>query len=75
MSVHQSLHGGLSQEQLDAYWMPYTGNRQFKRDPRIIVGAEGMGKTRLAAEIACSTASRDCGPAVPATAARRSPRP
>ncbi|OUE43009.1 aspartate aminotransferase family protein [Billgrantia desiderata SP1] len=41
MSVHQSLHGGLSQEQLDAYWMPYTGNRQFKRDPRIIVGAEG----------------------------------
>ena len=32
---------GLSAEQLDAYWMPYTGNRQFKRDPRIIVGAEG----------------------------------
>ncbi len=32
---------GLSPEQLDAYWMPYTGNRQFKRDPRIIVGAEG----------------------------------
>ncbi len=32
---------GLSQAQLDAYWMPYTGNRQFKRDPRIIVSAEG----------------------------------
>ncbi|MDN3522794.1 aspartate aminotransferase family protein [Halomonas ramblicola] len=32
---------GLSREQLDAYWMPYTGNRQFKRDPRIIVGAQG----------------------------------
>lgn len=32
---------GLSPEQLDAYWMPYTGNRQFKRDPRIIVGAQG----------------------------------
>ena len=32
---------GLSAEQLKAYWMPYTGNRQFKRDPRIIVGAEG----------------------------------
>ena len=27
---------------LDAYWMPYTGNRQFKQDPRIIVGAEGV---------------------------------
>ncbi len=32
---------GLSQSQLDAYWMPYTGNRQFKQDPRIITGAEG----------------------------------
>jgi len=32
---------GLTAEQLDAYWMPYSGNRQFKRDPRIIVGAEG----------------------------------
>lgn len=26
---------------LDCYWMPFTGNRQFKRDPRLIVGAEG----------------------------------
>lgn len=41
MSVQEALHAGLSQEQLDAYWMPYTGNRQFKRDPRIIVAAEG----------------------------------
>lgn len=32
---------GLSQQQLDAYWMPYTGNRDFKQDPRIIVEAEG----------------------------------
>ncbi|NIC06055.1 aspartate aminotransferase family protein [Billgrantia bachuensis] len=42
MSVQESPRAaGLSQAQLDAYWMPYTGNRQFKRDPRIIVGAEG----------------------------------
>lgn len=27
---------------LDAYWMPYTANRQFKRDPRIIESAEGV---------------------------------
>ena len=27
---------------LDAYWMPYTGNRQFKRDPRIIHSAQGV---------------------------------
>lgn len=32
---------GLSQAQLDAHWMPFTGNRQFKKDPRLIVAAEG----------------------------------
>ncbi|WP_299773287.1 aspartate aminotransferase family protein [uncultured Pseudoteredinibacter sp.] len=32
---------GLSQEQLDAHWMPFTANRQFKQDPRLIVSAEG----------------------------------
>src|SRR5450432_3101439 len=26
---------------LDAHWMPFTGNRQFKASPRMIVGAEG----------------------------------
>ena len=26
---------------LEAHWMPFTGNRQFKRDPRMIVGAQG----------------------------------
>ncbi|MBT2333937.1 aspartate aminotransferase family protein [Variovorax paradoxus] len=26
---------------LDAHWMPYTGNRNFKADPRIIVEAKG----------------------------------
>ncbi|MBU2965614.1 aspartate aminotransferase family protein [Amphritea sp. 2_MG-2023] len=32
---------GLSQEQLDAHWMPFTANRSFKKDPRLIVAAEG----------------------------------
>ena len=32
---------GLTQSQLDAYWMPFTGNRDFKKDPRIIVSAKG----------------------------------
>ena len=27
---------------LDAYWMPFTANRQFKAAPRIITGADGM---------------------------------
>ncbi len=30
---------------LDAYWMPFTGNRQFKADPRMIVAAEGCHYT------------------------------
>ena len=27
---------------LDAFWMPFTANRQFKKAPRMLVGAEGM---------------------------------
>jgi len=26
---------------LDAHWMPFSSNRNFKRDPRLIVGAQG----------------------------------
>jgi len=40
MSYSEST-AGLTDEQLAAYWMPFTANRQFKRDPRIIVAAEG----------------------------------
>jgi len=32
---------GLTHVQLDSHWMPYTGNRQFKRDPRILTAADG----------------------------------
>ncbi len=32
---------GISQAQLDAHWMAFTGNREFKKDPRIIVSAKG----------------------------------
>jgi beta-alanine--pyruvate transaminase len=32
---------GLSRADLEAFWMPYTGNRQFKDDPRMMVAAEG----------------------------------
>ena len=28
---------------LDELWMPFTPNRDFKSDPRIVVRAEGMG--------------------------------
>ncbi|HYD65194.1 aspartate aminotransferase family protein [Azospirillum sp.] len=30
---------------LAAYWMPFTANRQFKAAPRLLVGAEGMHYT------------------------------
>lgn len=32
----------LTQAALDAYWMPFTANRQFKQAPRLIDRAEGM---------------------------------
>lgn len=40
-NTDHAKYAGLSQEQLDAHWMPFTGNRQFKQDPRIIVSAQG----------------------------------
>ncbi|HXP29893.1 MAG TPA: aspartate aminotransferase family protein [Stellaceae bacterium] len=30
---------------LEAYWMPFTANRQFKAHPRLLVAAEGMHYT------------------------------
>ncbi len=29
-------------QNLDAYWMPFTANRQFKQSPRMLARAEGM---------------------------------
>ncbi|MEE8059349.1 MAG: aspartate aminotransferase family protein [Pseudomonadales bacterium] len=34
--------GGLSQQQLQAHWMPFSGNRQFKQNPRMIESAKGI---------------------------------
>ena len=31
----------MDKSRLEAFWMPYTANRQFKAKPRMIVGAEG----------------------------------
>ena len=30
---------------MDAYWMPFTANRQFKKNPRLFVKASGMHYT------------------------------
>jgi beta-alanine--pyruvate transaminase len=32
----------LSPADLDAFWMPFTANRQFKADPRLLARAKGM---------------------------------
>jgi len=32
----------LTPAELDAYWMPFTANRQFKSKPRLMARAEGM---------------------------------
>lgn len=37
----ESLNCGLSAAQLEAHWMPFTGNRDFKKNPRLITRAEG----------------------------------
>ncbi len=31
----------MSKSKLDAFWMPYTANRQFKANPRMIAAADG----------------------------------
>jgi beta-alanine--pyruvate transaminase len=32
----------LNTPELDAFWMPYTANRQFKANPRLLARAQGM---------------------------------
>ncbi|WP_454254615.1 aminotransferase class III-fold pyridoxal phosphate-dependent enzyme [Pseudomonas sp. Marseille-Q8238] len=42
MNMPQTTTPSLaSQLKLDAHWMPFSANRNFKRDPRLIVAAEG----------------------------------
>lgn len=32
----------MTHEEMQAYWMPFTANRDFKRAPRLLVAADGM---------------------------------
>jgi beta-alanine--pyruvate transaminase len=36
------MDNGARPNDLDSYWMPFTANRQFKANPRMMAGAEGM---------------------------------
>lgn len=38
-------NNALTPNDLDAYWMPFTANRQFKAAPRLLVGAKDMHYT------------------------------
>ncbi len=40
--MNAQLTPALSHGELDAFWMPFTANRQFKSKPRMLVRAEGM---------------------------------
>lgn len=38
----QSTNKATPPNNLEAFWMPFTANRQFKKNPRMLVGADGM---------------------------------
>jgi beta-alanine--pyruvate transaminase len=40
--MNAQLTPALSNGDLDAFWMPFTANRQFKANPRLLARAEGM---------------------------------
>jgi beta-alanine--pyruvate transaminase len=39
---HYGAEATSQPQQLDAFWMPFTANRQFKHHPRLLSGAKGM---------------------------------
>ena len=55
----------------DAYWLPFTANRDFLKKPRVIKGAEGHHYIREDGE-RFTTPSPGCGHQASATATRRS---
>src|ERR1700692_1595830 len=40
--MNAQLSPAYANGDLDAFWMPFTANRQFKANPRLLVRAEGM---------------------------------
>ncbi len=55
---------------LRAFWMPFTANRQFKQAPRMFVSAKDMHYVTSDGRDGCSTAPPACGASMPAIAAR-----
>ncbi|PPU85419.1 aspartate aminotransferase family protein [Xanthomonas sacchari] len=42
MSDHYAAQATREPDTLEAFWMPFTANRQFKARPRLLASAEGM---------------------------------
>jgi beta-alanine--pyruvate transaminase len=42
MTTQAATSKATMQSDLDAYWMPFTSNRQFKKAPRLLTKASGM---------------------------------
>ena len=40
--MNAQISPAASHDELDAFWMPFTANRQFKSSPRLLARAEGM---------------------------------
>ena len=40
--AHYSAEATAQPEHMDAFWMPFTANRQFKHRPRLLASAKGM---------------------------------
>ncbi len=40
--AHYSAESTAQPEHMDAFWMPFTANRQFKHHPRLLASAKGM---------------------------------
>ena len=58
---------------LSAFWLPFTPNRDFKSHPRMLARAKAcISLTMRAARF--SMPVRDCGASMPDTGARKSPR-
>ncbi|HEY9628184.1 MAG TPA: aspartate aminotransferase family protein [Coleofasciculaceae cyanobacterium] len=43
--MQDSTFTSTDRDSLDAFWMPFTANRQFKSKPRLMVSAQGMHYT------------------------------
>ena len=57
----------LTTNNLEAWWMPFTANRQFKKAPRMLVAARGCTTVPPTAARS-STARRACGASTPGMA-------